>query len=153
VAWFEGFKDLLPTKRFLGFDALGGCEDIGSSTVLAIEILRTPRASGTRRVTVVESPHRQWCGPSFKIQTDPSPLVFKHSYVLGVWSYLSVYNLLVKVNMDESEDGRCVMRGSCGKKGFFGKQLPCPDNGPPQQVSVVECLLSMDLTVIIYFTA
>ncbi|RYP52277.1 hypothetical protein DL768_002489 [Monosporascus sp. mg162] len=27
------------------------------------------------------------------------------------------------------EAGRCAMRGHCGKKGFFGKQLPCLDNG------------------------
>ncbi|KAK2466511.1 hypothetical protein APHAL10511_002153 [Amanita phalloides] len=26
---------------------------------------------------------------------------------------------------------RCTMRGSCGKKGFFGKPLPCPYDGPP----------------------
>ncbi|KIL68338.1 hypothetical protein M378DRAFT_158883 [Amanita muscaria Koide BX008] len=29
--------------------------------------------------------------------------------------------------------GRCAMRGSCGKKGFFGKSLPCPYDGPPQE--------------------
>ncbi|KAF8974608.1 patched family-domain-containing protein [Flammula alnicola] len=28
-------------------------------------------------------------------------------------------------------DGKCAMRGSCGKKGFFGKPLPCPYDGPP----------------------
>ncbi|KAI5866209.1 multidrug efflux transporter AcrB transmembrane domain-containing protein [Durotheca rogersii] len=27
------------------------------------------------------------------------------------------------------EAGRCAMRGQCGKKSFFGKQLPCVDNG------------------------
>ncbi|KAI1758384.1 patched family-domain-containing protein [Xylaria castorea] len=27
------------------------------------------------------------------------------------------------------EAGRCALRGHCGKKGFFGKQLPCVDNG------------------------
>lgn len=27
------------------------------------------------------------------------------------------------------EAGRCAMRGHCGKQGFFGKELPCPDNG------------------------
>jgi len=26
------------------------------------------------------------------------------------------------------EKGRCAMRGHCGKVGFFGKDLPCPDN-------------------------
>jgi Niemann-Pick C1 protein len=27
------------------------------------------------------------------------------------------------------EEGRCAIRGHCGKKGFFGGELPCPDNG------------------------
>jgi hypothetical protein len=31
-------------------------------------------------------------------------------------------------------DGKCAMRGSCGKKGFFGKPLPCPYDGPPVEV-------------------
>ena len=30
------------------------------------------------------------------------------------------------------EQGRCAIRGECGKQGFFGKQLPCPDNGLAQ---------------------
>lgn len=27
------------------------------------------------------------------------------------------------------EAGRCAIRGHCGKQGFFGSELPCPDNG------------------------
>ena len=27
------------------------------------------------------------------------------------------------------EAGRCAIRGQCGKQGFFGSELPCPDNG------------------------
>lgn len=30
---------------------------------------------------------------------------------------------------DIHERGRCAIRGHCGKKSFFGGQLPCPDNG------------------------
>ncbi len=26
------------------------------------------------------------------------------------------------------ESGRCAIRGNCGKQGFFGSELPCPDN-------------------------
>jgi Niemann-Pick C1 protein len=26
------------------------------------------------------------------------------------------------------EVGRCAIRGQCGKKSFFGGELPCPDN-------------------------
>lgn len=33
------------------------------------------------------------------------------------------------------EAGRCAMRGHCGKQGFFGKDLPCPDNGLAEELS------------------
>ncbi|KAG9317253.1 patched family-domain-containing protein [Chiua virens] len=29
------------------------------------------------------------------------------------------------------DSGQCAMRGSCGSKGWFGQQLPCPYDGPP----------------------
>jgi Niemann-Pick C1 protein len=29
----------------------------------------------------------------------------------------------------EHEPGRCAFRGHCGKQSFFGKELPCVDNG------------------------
>ena len=31
--------------------------------------------------------------------------------------------------------GICAMRGNCGKKGMFGQQLPCPDDGDAEAVS------------------
>ena len=31
------------------------------------------------------------------------------------------------------EKGRCAIRGQCGKKSFFGGELPCPDNGLAQE--------------------
>lgn len=30
---------------------------------------------------------------------------------------------------ERHEKGRCALRGHCGSDGFFGPQLPCPDNG------------------------
>lgn len=30
---------------------------------------------------------------------------------------------------EKHEAGRCAIRGQCGKKSFFGGELPCPDNG------------------------
>ncbi|KAL1306209.1 hypothetical protein AAFC00_004306 [Neodothiora populina] len=30
---------------------------------------------------------------------------------------------------EKHEAGRCAIRGHCGKQGFFGSELPCPDNG------------------------
>jgi hypothetical protein len=35
------------------------------------------------------------------------------------------------------------MRGSCGKKGLFGRDLPCPYDGPPVEVRIV--LLTHDV--------
>ncbi|KIJ70333.1 hypothetical protein HYDPIDRAFT_77663 [Hydnomerulius pinastri MD-312] len=32
--------------------------------------------------------------------------------------------------MSDSDTGQCAMRGSCGTKGWFGQQLPCPYDGP-----------------------
>lgn len=29
----------------------------------------------------------------------------------------------------QHEEGRCAFRGHCGKLSFFGKELPCVDNG------------------------
>lgn len=37
--------------------------------------------------------------------------------------------------------GICAMRGNCGKKGMFGQQLPCPDDGDAEAVSVHDRLL------------
>lgn len=31
--------------------------------------------------------------------------------------------------------GVCAMRGSCGRKGMFGAELPCPDDGDAKKVS------------------
>ncbi|PIG79178.1 patched sphingolipid transporter (Ncr1) [Aspergillus arachidicola] len=31
------------------------------------------------------------------------------------------------------EKGRCAIRGHCGKKSFFGGELPCPDNGVAEE--------------------
>jgi Niemann-Pick C1 protein len=31
------------------------------------------------------------------------------------------------------EEGRCAIRGHCGKTGFFGRELPCPDNGKARE--------------------
>jgi hypothetical protein len=44
-------------------------------------------------------------------------------------------------------ESKCVMRGSCGKKGFFGKPLPCPYDGPPQEVRVAESFEIVLLTL------
>lgn len=34
---------------------------------------------------------------------------------------------------DIHEQGRCAIRGHCGKKSFFGGELPCPDNGKAEE--------------------
>ncbi|CCL99443.1 uncharacterized protein FIBRA_01461 [Fibroporia radiculosa] len=45
-------------------------------------------------------------------------------------------------------EGYCSMRGSCGSKGWFGKPLPCPYDGPASDVSVsVHSLYLLKLSV------
>ena len=34
-----------------------------------------------------------------------------------------------ELSTPKHEQGRCAIRGHCGKAGFFGRELPCPDNG------------------------
>lgn len=50
------------------------------------------------------------------------------------WAAAAAGLLLAGLGQAESftpkhEAGRCAIRGHCGSKSFFGKQLPCPDNG------------------------
>ncbi|KAG8949354.1 hypothetical protein FRC03_000364 [Tulasnella sp. 419] len=33
------------------------------------------------------------------------------------------------------QPGKCAIRGTCGSKGRWGPQLPCPYNGPPEEVT------------------
>jgi hypothetical protein len=37
---------------------------------------------------------------------------------------------------DRPRKGKCAMRGSCGKTSMFGADLPCPDSGNADEVSV-----------------
>ncbi|KAF6762740.1 patched family-domain-containing protein [Ephemerocybe angulata] len=37
------------------------------------------------------------------------------------------------MDVAKTSAGQCAMQGSCGKKGFFGKDLPCPYDGPPSE--------------------
>jgi len=54
--------------------------------------------------------------------------------ILALASWLAVAVLLPSAASAElltpkHEAGRCAIRGHCGKTGFFGRELPCPDNG------------------------
>ncbi|MBW0485509.1 hypothetical protein O181_025224 [Austropuccinia psidii MF-1] len=40
-----------------------------------------------------------------------------------------------KFSSFESGIGRCAIYGGCGKKGFFGQELPCPDNQPARKTT------------------
>lgn len=41
----------------------------------------------------------------------------------------SCCSTLVDARTPIHEPGRCAIRGQCGKKSFFGGDLPCEDNG------------------------
>lgn len=43
------------------------------------------------------------------------------------------------------EQGRCAIRGHCGKKSIFGGDLPCPDNGPAHEPEASERQKLVDL--------
>lgn len=47
--------------------------------------------------------------------------------LITFWGLLTTAQL--DVTTPKHEKGRCAIRGECGKQGFFGKPLPCPDNG------------------------
>lgn len=58
---------------------------------------------------------------------------------LSPWAVLSLALVDTAVCADDGwtakhEPGRCAMRGHCGKDGWFGSELPCPDNGPPEEL-------------------
>ena len=62
-------------------------------------------------------------------------------WFLKSWTALSILTFattalqITTVRAEEKDDtvkhevGRCSIRGQCGKTSFFGKELPCPDNG------------------------
>jgi Niemann-Pick C1 protein len=55
-------------------------------------------------------------------------------HMLALASCLAVAVLLptsasAELSTPKHEAGRCAIRGHCGKTGFFGRELPCPDNG------------------------
>ncbi|KZF21086.1 multidrug efflux transporter AcrB transmembrane domain-containing protein [Xylona heveae TC161] len=61
-----------------------------------------------------------------------------HRFLFIFW--LALFAVLVSGDSDDEwtykhEPGRCAIRGHCGKKSFFGGQLPCPDNGPAEDPS------------------
>jgi Niemann-Pick C1 protein len=48
---------------------------------------------------------------------------------VGLFSILAGAALAGPDLTTKHERGRCAIRGHCGKQGFFGSELPCPDNG------------------------
>ncbi|KAJ8117765.1 hypothetical protein ONZ43_g4129 [Nemania bipapillata] len=52
------------------------------------------------------------------------------SYLVGAAAaLLATRSAADELFTPKHEAGRCALRGHCGKKGFFGKALPCVDNG------------------------
>ncbi|GAP88332.1 putative niemann-Pick C1 protein [Rosellinia necatrix] len=52
------------------------------------------------------------------------------SYLIGAAAtLLAASSAADELFTPKHEAGRCALRGHCGKKGFFGKALPCVDNG------------------------
>lgn len=54
----------------------------------------------------------------------------RHSwYSAAITAWLASSLVLCEPFTPIHEAGRCAIRGSCGKSGWFGPELPCPDNG------------------------
>lgn len=52
------------------------------------------------------------------------------SYLIGAAAaLLAMRSAADELFTPKHEAGRCALRGHCGKKGWFGKALPCVDNG------------------------
>lgn len=51
----------------------------------------------------------------------------------AIAGFLAATLVLGEAYTPKHEAGRCAIRGSCGKQGFFGPELPCPDNGLAQE--------------------
>jgi Niemann-Pick C1 protein len=50
-----------------------------------------------------------------------------YTFAAGAFALASVASAESLTPLHEA--GRCAIRGHCGKKSFFGKELPCVDNG------------------------
>lgn len=48
---------------------------------------------------------------------------------IAVLALLAGLGLADELYTPKHEAGRCAIRDHCGKKSFFGKELPCVDNG------------------------
>lgn len=55
------------------------------------------------------------------------------SVLLAGLTVLPGSSALVEGGTNLHEKGRCAIRGHCGKKSFFGGELPCPDNDPARE--------------------
>lgn len=105
-------EELLPTKRLRGFAASLGRLDLGD-------------------ILTKEDKFRQLC--QVHVLWDLARVRFALLLSLYLCAWLQG-NLPSQKMTSNTGDGKCAMRGSCGKKGFFGKPLPCPYDGPPVEV-------------------
>ncbi|POW20655.1 hypothetical protein PSHT_03243, partial [Puccinia striiformis] len=44
-------------------------------------------------------------------------------------------SIIMRKIKTQDQSGRCAMYDRCGKKGFFGQELPCPDNSPARKTT------------------
>jgi Niemann-Pick C1 protein len=48
---------------------------------------------------------------------------------IAALAFLAGLGMADELYTPKHEPGRCAIRNHCGKKSFFGKELPCVDNG------------------------
>lgn len=67
------------------------------------------------------------------------------SSVIAAAALLVATTINAELFTPKHEAGRCAIRGHCGKKSFFGKELPCLDNGLAKAQSEVDDDFATDL--------
>jgi Niemann-Pick C1 protein len=58
-----------------------------------------------------------------------NPIMTRLSFLVAASTLLLASEASAELLTPKHEAGRCAIRGHCGKKSFFGKELPCLDNG------------------------
>ena len=62
-------------------------------------------------------------------------MVRPHTFAVTIVAFIAFVTTATALDgaTAKHEAGRCAIRGHCGKQSFFGKELPCPDNGLAEQ--------------------
>lgn len=78
------------------------------------------------RLVILEPDH---CTRRRRNRRTAAPTMTQLWKLLGAGALLLTSTASAELLTPKHEAGRCAIRGHCGKKSWFGKELPCVDNG------------------------